>query len=103
MNDHPSPPRPPRCEPEIIPPGAPHGRQAREERVVFVEMQSGRLPFYRPSLFTLLLIAGLVGVTLAILLVLLLGAFLLSLPVVGLVFLALLIASALGAQRRMRR
>jgi hypothetical protein len=94
-------PRPPRSAPEIIPPGAPHGRD--EERVVFVEMQAGRLPLFRPSLFTLLLVAGVIGLVLAVLLVVLLGAFLLSLPVVGLLFVALLVASVLRAQGRLRR
>jgi hypothetical protein len=94
-------PRPPRSAPEIIPPGAPHGRD--EERVMFVEMQAGRLPLFRPSLFTLLLIAGVIGLVLAVLLVVLLGAFLLSLPVVGLLFVALLVASVLRAQGRLRR
>jgi len=75
--DKTSPPRPPRAEPEIIPPGAAHGRD--DEHVVFVEMRRGRaLPPFRPSLVTLLLIGGVIGVTLAILLVLLLGAFLIS-------------------------
>jgi hypothetical protein len=94
--------RPPRAEPEIIPPGAAHGRG--DEHVVFVEMRHGRaLPPFRPSLVTLLLIGGVIGVTLAILLVLLLGAFLISLPVMGLLFVALLVASVLRAQGRLRR
>jgi hypothetical protein len=95
-------PRPPRSEPEIIPPGAPHGSDP--ESVVFVEMRGGRiLPLFRPSLVTLLLIAGVVGLMLAVLLVLLLGAFLISLPVVALLFVGLLIASLLRAHGRLRR
>lgn len=101
MSEPSSPPRPPRSEPEIIPPGGHRGRD--EERVVFVEMRSGRgLPFPRPSLVTLLLIAGVTGVVLALLLMLLLGAFLLSLPLAGLLFVALLVASVLRAHGRQR-
>jgi hypothetical protein len=101
MSEDHTPPRPPRSEPEIIPPGTAH--RPDEEHVVFVDMQSGRLPLFRPSLVTLLLIAGAIGVILAVVLVLLLGAFLISLPVMGLLFVVLLVASLLRAQGRFRR
>ena len=99
--DNASEPRPPRAEPEIIPPGARSRRD--EERVVFVEMHSGRVPLFAPSLFTVLLIGGFIGLAVAILLLVLLGAFLISLPVMGFVFLALLIGAVLRAKGPPRR
>ena len=101
MNQDSHEPRPPRAEPEIIPPGT--RRRRDEDRVVFVEMHGGRIPLYRPSLFTVLLIGGLLGLAVAILLLLVLGAFLISLPVMGLVFVALLIGALLRAQAARRR
>ena len=94
-------PRPPRAEPEVIPPGAAHRRS--DEQIVFVEMRDGRLHFFRPSLGTFLLAAAIVGLVAAVLLVLLLGAVLLSLPVLGVVFLLLLIGSVMRARAPRRR
>ena len=102
MTEDPRQPRPPHVEPEIIPPGAPDARaRARRDRMMFVEIGGGRaIPLYRPSLFTLLVILGLAGLAIAAMVVLLIGAFLISLPVLGVLFLGLLLASLLAPGRR---
>ena len=102
MTEDPRQPRPPHNEPEIIPPGAPDPRgRARQDRVIFIEIGGGRaIPLHRPSLFSLILILGLVGLAIAAVVVLLIGTFLISLPVVAAVFVFVMLASLLGRPRR---
>lgn len=92
--------RPPRSEPEILPPGSDPGAGRRESRFIFIDARSGRaIPLVRPSLFTMLVIAGLVGLVVTALVVLALGAFLISLPLLGLLFAGLLLGSLLRPRR----
>jgi hypothetical protein len=106
MTDHDSTPRKPRLEPEILPPGQPDPGETRSAhpgarpRFVFIDARSGRaIPFARPSLLSLVIIAGMVGLAVATALVVVLGAFVLALPVLGLVFLGLLLGSLLRPRR----
>lgn len=96
----------PRAEPEIIPPGQAYRRPADDVsrvRVLFGGGDGGHINFAKPGPFALLMTGLALGAAAMSVLVLLLGAVLISLPVIG-VIAAVVILSALirGQARRFR-
>jgi hypothetical protein len=96
-------PRPPRAEPEIIPPGAEPRGQARPgagQRWSYVEIRQGRVyPLRGPSLFALLLALAILGLVGVVVFLLLIGAVLLWLPLAGILLLAFLAGRFLRSPR----
>ncbi len=83
MNDQPRqpPPEQPRFEPEIIPPGATHDPMGTR---IFVDQNTTEQIFVgRVGPFGMFMMTLAIGAIIAVVLVLLLGAFLLWIPVVG--------------------
>lgn len=74
-------------EAEIIPPDRPRRQAPRDEPPAWAAFgpAGARIEFRRPGLLPLIVAALTLGVTLAVLLTLFLGAFLLVLPAVGLI------------------
>ncbi len=91
-------PRPPRAEPEIIPPGASHDPLGT--RIFIDETNSQRIFVGRIGPLGFIGIALVLGVVFAVILVLLLGAFLLWIPIVGLLVAAGLVAGVLRHLKR---
>jgi hypothetical protein len=92
------PPRPPRAEPEIIPPGASHDPLGT--RIFIDETTSQRIFVGRLGPLGLIGIALTVAVVFAVILVLLLGAFLLWIPIVGALVAIGLVAGVLRHLKR---
>jgi hypothetical protein len=98
----------PAAEPEIIPPDKPDGRSSRRASRVWVSVDDGRghrFFFAKPSPWSIALgLLGL-GVAVAVALVVLLGLFVLWLPVAGVLVAAFLVTSLLsgGTGRSLRR
>ena len=87
------PPERPRFEPEIIPPGETHDPMGTR---IFVDQNTTEHIFVgRIGPFGFFLMALAIGAVIAVILVLLLGAFLLWIPVVGLLIAAGLVAGVL--------
>lgn len=86
------PPEQPRYEPEIIPPGATH--DPFRSRATFGSQRTQRIFVGRIGPLGIVMIALVVGFIIALVLVLLLGAFLLWIPIVGLLLAGGLISAA---------
>ncbi|ABE41622.1 hypothetical protein [Rhodopseudomonas pseudopalustris] len=94
MTDQPKqPPERPRFEPEIIPPGETH--DPRGTRVFIDQTTTEHVFVGKVGPFGLFLMALAIGAVIAVILVLLLGAFLLWIPIVGLLIAAGLVAGVL--------
>ncbi len=95
-------PEQPRCEPEIIPP--PRGRtqayQAGPDWFAPREGGSSRIFVARPGPWTLMGIMLLIGLFAGVILAIMLGALLITIPVVGLLIVGALIANALRPRLR---
>jgi hypothetical protein len=93
MTDQSRPPERPRYEPEIIPPGQTHDPMGTR---IFVDQNTTEHVFVgKVGPLGLFLMALAIGAVIAVVLVLLLGAFLLWIPVVGLLIAAGLVAGVL--------
>ncbi|UYO53819.1 hypothetical protein [Rhodopseudomonas palustris] len=93
MTDQSRPPERPRYEPEIIPPGQTHDPMGTR---IFIDQNTTEHVFVgKVGPLGLLLMALAIGAVIAVVLVLLLGAFLLWIPVVGLLIAAGLVAGVL--------
>lgn len=93
MTDQSRPPERPRYEPEIIPPGQTHDPMGTR---VFIDQNTTEHVFVgKVGPLGLFLMALAIGAVIAVVLVLLLGAFLLWIPVVGLLIAAGLVAGVL--------
>ena len=100
MADQPSERERPRAEPEIIPPGAP----LRRPRDDFTGAQfTQRIYVTRLGPFGLILLALALGVIAVVLLVLLVGAVLFWIPVIGLLVAAAIFSGALRSRFRRER
>jgi hypothetical protein len=102
MSDEPSPPRGerPRSEPEIIPPGAPL-RRPRDDPfsdTLFTQ----RIYVTRLGPFGLIVLALAIGIVAVVLLVLLVGAVLFWIPIVGLLVAGAILSGALRSRLRRR-
>jgi hypothetical protein len=99
-------PQRPRAEPEIIPPGQAYRRPAGDGSRVWASFagREGRaFKLARPSPFALLMTGLVLGATAVGLLVLLLGAVLISLPVIGAIAAAVVLSAIIrGHARRLR-
>ncbi|MGP9814019.1 hypothetical protein ACTZWT_21110 [Rhodopseudomonas sp. NSM] len=93
MTDQPKQPERPRFEPEIIPPGESH--DPRGTRVFIDQTTTEQIFVGKIGPFGLFMLALGIGAVIAVVLVLLLGAFLLWIPVVGLLIAAGLVAGVL--------
>ena len=96
----------PRAEPEIIPPGQAYRRPADDRSrvwVLFGGREGRHIKFAKPGPFALLMTGLALGAAAMSVLVLLLGAVLISLPVIGAIA-AVVILSAIirGHARRLR-
>lgn len=87
------PPQRPRFEPEIIPPGESH--DPRGTRVFIDQTTTEQIFVGKIGPFGLFMLALGIGAVIAVVLVLLLGAFLLWIPIVGLLIAAGLVAGVL--------
>jgi hypothetical protein len=87
------PPEQPRFEPEIIPPG--ETRDPRGTRVFIDQTTSEQIFVGRIGPFGMFMLALGIGAVIAVILVILLGAFLLWIPIVGLLIAAGLVAGVL--------
>ncbi|MCG6207226.1 hypothetical protein LPW26_21480 [Rhodopseudomonas sp. HC1] len=87
------PPERPRFEPEIIPPGASH--DPKGTRIFIDQTTSERIFVGRISSLQMFMLALGIGAVIAVVLVILLGAFLLWVPIVGLLIAAGLVAGVL--------
>jgi hypothetical protein len=87
------PPERPRFEPEIIPPGETH--DPRGTRVFIDQTTTEQIFVGKVGPFGFFLMALAIGAVIAVILVLLLGAFLLWIPIVGLLIAAGLVAGVL--------
>jgi hypothetical protein len=96
-------PERPRAEPEIIPPDADYQRAARESAGVWV-FRPWRRRFYLPAPgpLTFILAAAMFGGIAVVVLALVLGAFLIALPMIGLLTVSFLIAGLLRGPSRRR-
>lgn len=93
MTDQSRPPQRPRYEPEIIPPGQTHDPMGTR---IFIDQNTTEHVFVgKVGPLGLFLMALAIGAVIAVVLVLLLGAFLLWIPVVGLLIAAGLVAGVL--------
>ncbi|WP_346295936.1 hypothetical protein LRC39_24475 [Rhodopseudomonas sp. P1] len=93
MTDQSRPPERPRYEPEIIPPGQTHDPMGTR---IFIDQNTTEHVFVgKVGPLGLFLMALAIGAAIAVVLVLLLGAFLLWIPVVGLLIAAGLVAGVL--------
>ncbi|NEW90710.1 hypothetical protein [Rhodopseudomonas sp. BR0M22] len=93
MTDQSRPPERPRYEPEIIPPGQTHDPMGTR---IFIDQNTTEHVFVgKVGPLGLFLMALAIGAVIAVVLVLLLGAFLLWIPVVGLLIAAGLVAGVL--------
>ncbi|MFL9499956.1 hypothetical protein ACJMQP_07815 [Rhodopseudomonas palustris] len=93
MTDQSRPPERPRYEPEIIPPGQTHDPMGTR---IFIDQNTSEHVFVgKVGPLGLFLMALAIGAVIAVVLVLLLGAFLLWIPVVGLLIAAGLVAGVL--------
>ncbi len=93
MIDQSRPPERPRYEPEIIPPGQTHDPMGTR---IFIDQNTTEHVFVgKVGPLGLFLMALAIGAVIAVVLVLLLGAFLLWIPVVGLLIAAGLVAGVL--------
>ncbi|ABD09379.1 hypothetical protein SR870_20100 [Rhodopseudomonas palustris] len=93
MTDQPKQPEQPRFEPEIIPPGESH--DPRGTRVFIDQTTTEQIYVGKIGPFGLFMLALGIGAVIAVVLVLLLGAFLLWIPIVGLLIAAGLVAGVL--------
>jgi hypothetical protein len=93
MTDQPQKPEQPRFEPEIIPPGETHDPMGT--RVFIDQTTSEQIYVGKIGPFGFFLMALAIGAVIAVILVLLLGAFLLWIPVVGLLIAAGLVMGVL--------
>lgn len=93
MTDQPKQPEQPRFEPEIIPPGELH--DPRGTRVFIDQTTTEQIYVGKIGPFGLFMLALGIGAVIAVVLVLLLGAFLLWIPIVGLLIAAGLVAGVL--------
>ncbi|MFT4277874.1 MAG: hypothetical protein QM576_16095 [Rhodopseudomonas sp.] len=93
MTDQSRPPERPRYEPEIIPPGQTHDPMGTR---IFIDQNTTEHVFVgKVGPLGLFLMALGIGAVIAVVLVLLLGAFLLWIPVVGLLIAAGVVAGVL--------
>ncbi|PZA10593.1 hypothetical protein DNX69_14625 [Rhodopseudomonas palustris] len=93
MTDQSRPPERPRYEPEIIPPGQTHDPMGTR---IFIDQNTTERVFVgKVGPLGLFLMALVIGAVIAVVLVLLLGAFLLWIPVVGLLIAAGVVAGVL--------
>lgn len=93
MTNQSRPPERPRYEPEIIPPGQTHDPMGTR---IFIDQNTTEHVFVgKVGPLGLFLMALAIGAVIAVVLVLLLGAFLLWIPVVGLLIAAGLVAGVL--------
>ncbi|AVT83752.1 hypothetical protein [Rhodopseudomonas palustris] len=93
MTDQSRPPERPRYEPEIIPPGQTHDPMGTR---IFIDQNTTEHVFVgKVGPLGLFLMALAIGAVIAVVLVLLLGAFLLWIPVVGLLIAAGVVAGVL--------
>lgn len=88
-----NPPREPHSEPEIIPPGS--AEQGRPRMRVYIDDRIGRVYIAKPGPFGTILTVLIVGLLLTVTLIMLLGAFLVFLPVVVLFVTAAIVAGLL--------
>ncbi|MCP9628189.1 hypothetical protein NML43_13930 [Rhodopseudomonas palustris] len=93
MTDQPRQPERPRFEPEIIPPGESH--DPRGTRVFIDQTTTEQIFVGRISPLQMFMLALVIGAVIAVVLVILLGAFLLWIPIVGLLVAAGLVAGVL--------
>jgi hypothetical protein len=102
MDEHSTPPRRPRAEPEIIPPGAEKRRERDTSRVWIFTNSAGtqRTVFAKPGLFTLILGALVLGALAVATAVLVVGAFVILVPAAALLVGTLVLASLIRGYRR---
>ena len=96
----------PRAEPEIIPPGQTYRRPADDGervRVLFGGREGRYLKFAPPGPFALLMTGLALGAAAVAVLVLLLGAVLISLPVIGAIAAAVIFSQLVRAHARRLR
>ena len=101
MTDKPRRPEKPRFEPEIIPPGESH--DPKGTRIFIDQTTSERIFVGRISPLQMFMLAMGIGAVIAVVLVILLGAFLLWIPIVGLLIAAGLLAGLLRPLLSRRR
>ena len=92
-------PERPRAEPEIIPPDRDRGRSAWRARASMDTEQTHRIYVARVGPLGGLLLVLVVGVLAAVMLFALLGALLISIPVVAFIVLLAALAGLIGARR----
>jgi hypothetical protein len=94
----------PRAEPEIIPPGQAYRRPADDRvRVLFGGREGRYIKFVPPGPFALLMTGLALGAAAVAVLVLLLGAVLISLPVIGAIAAAVILSQLIRAHARRLR
>jgi hypothetical protein len=96
----------PRAEPEIIPPGQAYRRpvdDGERARVLFGGRESRYIKFTSPGPFALLMTGLVLGAAAVAVLVLLLGALLISVPVIGAIAAAVIFSQLVRAHARRLR
>jgi len=83
----------PRSEPEIIPPG--HAKRGTPRMRVYIDERIGRVYIAKPGPLSTILTVLIAGLLLTVMLIMLLGAFLVFLPVVVLFITAAIVAGLL--------